>query len=350
MSTMTAARFHSGTGRFELAEVGIPEPGEGEVLVKVEACGICMSDVHLIQGMLPPMVPDVTPGHEAAGTVAAVGDRVPDRWKAGTRVALTAGRYCGACRACERGTGPDSCLEPQVMGLHYDGAWAEYVVVDSDQLAAIPDGLPFEQAAILADAVTTPYAALLDTAALRPSEGIGIWGLGGLGTHAVQIARMMGAAPIIAVDIDPATRERALKLGADVALDPAEDGFSERVLELTGGRGLEVAAEFVGLNAVRVQAVASLGYGGRAVLVGLTPEPIVLSDPIPFQTRMQSIQGQLGGRLRHLEELIKLVTLGRLDVSGSVTGTVALTDIHDGVRRLDRREGNPVRIVVTPPV
>ncbi|MFE3054118.1 zinc-binding dehydrogenase [Nocardia sp. NPDC059239] len=348
MNTMTAARYHSDARIFALEQVSIPEPGRGEVLVRVEACGICMSDVHLIEGLLPPPIPDVTPGHEAAGTIAAIGPDVPDRWKDGARVVLTPGRACRRCENCVRGMGADACTDLQVMGAYYDGAWAQYVVVGYEQLVAVPESIPLAQAAILADAVTTPYAALVDTAAVGPSRSVGIWGLGGLGTHAVQIARLAGAAPIIALDPVPATRERALRLGADIALDPTDPTHLDEIRRVTKGSGLDIAAEFVGVNAVRAQAVAALGQGGKAVLVGLTPEPITLADPFTFQLRMQEVRGHLGGGLRHLEELVALVELGRLDVSGSVTATMPLTDIADGIAQLNARQGNPVRLVVLP--
>ncbi|MEV5835499.1 alcohol dehydrogenase catalytic domain-containing protein [Nocardia sp. NPDC052112] len=347
---MTAARYHADTRTFALEQVAIPEPGQGEVLVRVEACGICMSDVHLVEGLLPPPIPDVTPGHEAAGTIAAIGAAVPDRWKEGARVALTPGRACGRCANCVRGRSADECVDVQVMGAHYDGAWAQYVVVGYEQLVAVPDNIPLEQAAILADAVTTPYSALVDTATLRAGQSIGIWGLGGLGTHAVQIARLAGAAPIIALDPSEPARDRALRLGADVVLDPSDPGHLDEIRTLTKGSGLDAAVEFVGYNAVRAQAAAALGQAGKAVLVGLTPEPITLPDPITIQLRMQEIRGHLGGGLRHLEQLVSLVELGRLDVSSSVTATMPLTEIDKGIAQLNSREGNPVRLVVLPQV
>lgn len=348
MSTMIAARFHAESSTFGLEEVEIPTPGPAEVLVRVEACGICSSDVHLIEGMLPPPVASVTPGHEAAGTIAARGTKVPARWREGLRVVLSAGRRCDRCRPCLRGGGIDDCESLQVMGSFYDGAWAQYVVVGFEQLVEIPDGIPFAQAAILADAVTTPYAALLDTARLRPSESVGVWGIGGLGTHAVQVARLAGAAPIIAVDRVEEVRQRALRLGADAALDPAAPDFAETIDAMTGGRGLDVAAEFVGYNAVREQAVRSLGHGGRALFVGLSPDPIVIRDAIPFLLRSQVILSHLGGGVAHLEAIVNLVARGRLDVSGSVSASVSLTDVAEGIRGLQTSSGNTVRIVVQP--
>jgi D-arabinose 1-dehydrogenase-like Zn-dependent alcohol dehydrogenase len=153
----------------------------------------------------------VTPGHEAAGTIEQVGPGVP-LWRAGQRVVLLAGRNCGVCRHCISGNFTD-CLNPVVMGQGYDGGWAEYVVVHYSLLTEVPDHVPIEQAALIADAVATPFTGLIDRGRLRLGDFVGLWGIGGLGVHAVQIARLGGAGLIIAVDPLPAARQRALDLG-----------------------------------------------------------------------------------------------------------------------------------------
>ncbi len=283
--TMRAARFDAATRQLSVQDVPVPEPGPNDVLVRVMACGICLSDVHLIDGSLPGPLPVVTPGHESAGVVERVGELVPG-WQVGDRVLLAGGKPCLRCDACVRGR-YEECLAFEIMGFNYDGAWAQYVVVPGQVLTSIPDDLPFEQACILADAVSTPYAALTSRADLRPGESVGLWGIGGLGVHAVQVARMVGATPIIAVDPLAGARERALALGADAALDPTTDDVPARVRELTGGRGLDVAVDLVGANAVLAQAVASLGRFGRAVMVGLSLDDVrarpgpVLRHPQP---------------------------------------------------------------------
>ena len=196
--TMRAARFDAAARTLTVQDVPIPQPGPTEVLVKVRACGICLSDVHLLDGSLPGPLPVVTPGHESSGVVEQVGDLVAG-WKPGDRVLLAGGRPCGQCPNCVRGR-MEECLAFEIMGFNFDGAWAQYVVVAGQTLTSIPDELPFEQAAVLADAVSTPYAALTERAGLRSGDSVGLWGIGGLGVHAVQIARLVGATPIIAVD------------------------------------------------------------------------------------------------------------------------------------------------------
>lgn len=342
---MLAARFH-GIGDLRLEEVPLPEPGPLEVLVKVEACGICLSDVHLLDGGIPAVTQPVTPGHESAGVVARVGELCPG-WTEGTRVSITGGRQCGRCARCRVGR-LEECLAFEIMGFHYDGAWAEYVAVPYYSLAPVPHGVAVEQAAILADAVATPYAALTERAAVRPGEAVGLWGIGGLGTHAVQIARLLGAGFVVALDPLESARDRALRLGADAALDPTGEDPVGEVRRLTNGMGLDVAVDLVGSNRVMKQAVASLARGGRAVMVGLSMEPLHLGPGLLLGVQSQSILGHLGYQKRHLDDLVALLAGRRLDLSASITDVIPLSDVADGVRRLAEKEGDPVRIIVRP--
>lgn len=344
--TMRAARFDTGSGQLAVTDVPVPVPGPLEVRVRVAACGICLSDVHLIDGSLPGPLPVVTPGHEAAGVIDAVGEQVLG-WSVGDRVVMAGGRPCGHCQACTRGN-LEGCLQFEIMGFSYDGAWAEHVVAPFYALTPVPDGIPLEQAAILADAVATPYAGLTERAGLRIGESVGLWGVGGLGVHAVQIARMVGAAPVIAVDPLPKARERALSVGADVALDPGRDDLVAEVQRLTGGLGLDLAVDLVGANAVLAQAASCLGRRGRVLMVGLSLDEIRLGPGLLFGLQSQSLLGHLGYSKRHLDELVALVAAGRLDVSRSISDVLPLEDVAEGVRRLRSKEGSPIRLVVRP--
>ena len=344
---MRAARADTTRRTLALEEVPVPVPSPTEVLVRVAACGICLSDVHILDGSLPVKLPKVTLGHEAAGVVEEVGEHVPG-WRAGQRVVLSAGRACGRCVRCVGGRGETECLRMEIMGAQFDGAWADFVVVPYTSLAAVPDHIPFEQAAILADAVSTPYAGLVDRAALRAGESVGLWGIGGLGVHAVQLARMIGAAPIVAVDPLPAARERALAFGADVALDPVSDDVLAEVMRVTGGLGLDLAVDLVGANVVLAQAARCVGRRGRTLMVGVSMEPIQLGPGLFFALQQQSLLGHLGYHKGHLDQLVALVASGRLDVSRSVSEVLPLSDVSRGVEMLSSKRGNPIRLVVRP--
>jgi threonine dehydrogenase-like Zn-dependent dehydrogenase len=215
-------------------------------------------------------------------------------------------------------------------------------------LTPVPDSIPIEQAAILADAVSTPYAAITDRANVRPGESIGIWGIGGLGIHAVKIARMIGAAPIVALDPLPEARERALRAGADLAIDPRLDDAVAQVRAATGDVGLDVALDVVGSSAIIAQAETCLGGRGRLVMVGISWEPTTLGPGVLFSIQSQTLMGHLGYRKEHLDQLVRLVETGRLDVSDSISAVLPLDDIVDAVDQLATKRGNPIRLVIRP--
>jgi threonine dehydrogenase-like Zn-dependent dehydrogenase len=289
----------------------------------------------------------LTLGHEAAGVIDAVGPDVPAAWQPGQRVVLSAGRACGSCPACAGGD-LGACRAPRVLGVHVDGAFAEFVVVPHRTLVAVPASRPFEEWAILADAVATPYAALVDTGAFAAGDRVGVWGAGGLGVHAIQIARALGASSILALDTRAAARDRALTFGADAAFDPAAPDVVDRIAAVTGGRGLGVAADFVGTNATVTQALRTLGDGGRLVIAGMSGDDLSLGPVAKFVFRQRRVLGHFGYGRAHLEACVQLVADGRLDVSRSVSDVLALDDVADGIARLAAKTGDPIRLVVRP--
>jgi D-arabinose 1-dehydrogenase-like Zn-dependent alcohol dehydrogenase len=330
----------------EVVEVPDPTPGPGEVVVRVEACGICASDLHFIEGEMPlPVPPPVTMGHEASGVISAVGTAVP-MWREGDRVAMLAGKGCHQCERCAAAR-MEECRNPQVFGIHFDGAWAQYVAVPWYMLAAVPQGVSFEHAAIACDAVATPFAALSERGALQAGERVGLWGIGGLGTHAVQIARLLGASFIVAVDPIPEARERALALGADLALAPGDD-VPGSIKDATGGRGIDLALDLVGRSAVIKQAMRSLDWGGRVVVVGQSLEPVEAGPLLLMSFFGFGVLGHLGYKKHHLERVLDLIASRRLDLSRSISATVPLERVNEGVTMLSSKQGSPVRVVVLP--
>ncbi|MGW2466921.1 zinc-binding dehydrogenase [Streptomyces bauhiniae] len=353
MSSMLAGRLRLDSRTFAVEEVPIPAPGPGEVLIEVRAAGVCLSDVHLIDGSLSPFFPvdavtkagAVTLGHEVAGVVHTLGPDTKGDWTPGQRVVLQAGEACGDCPGCLRRM---MCQRPLTRGLDYDGGWAQYTVAREATLLPIPDELPFDQAAIIPDAVSTPYAAIVGTGAVRPAQAVGIWGAGGLGAHAVRLARMVGAAPVIAIDPLRSARERALTFGADVALDPLAPDFADAVREATAGRGLDVAFDFAGVGAARAQAASVLGPFGSLVLAGLTPEPVTIADSIGFCFNVNQVRGHYGSEPEHVEQLVGLASAGRIDLAPSITAHVPLAEAAEAVARLENKVGDPIRLVLTP--
>lgn len=344
--TMRAERFYADSRTVTVESVPIPEPGPGEVLVKVAFCGICHSDLSLINGTFPAQRPVVTQGHEASGTIAKLGTGVTG-WAEGDRVVVAAGRPCLACANCRRGD-IANCLAIRLMAFAYDGAWAEYTVAQAVGLTRVPDNVPLEQAAILADAVSTPYGAVVRTGKVAIGESVGVWGVGGVGTHIVQLARLVGAVPIVAVDIKPEVRDRALELGADYALDARDENLGERIAEITGGRKLDVAFDAVGLKTTFEQALDCITVGGRLVGVGMSAEAPSVGPTSMFGLTQKQVLGHLGYQNVDIETLATLVSRRRLDISRSISEIVSLEDVKVGIEKLERQDGNPIRILVQP--
>ncbi|WP_217251283.1 zinc-binding dehydrogenase [Streptomyces sp. AC602_WCS936] len=337
MAQMLAARLHVPSRTLRLEEVPRPQPGPGEVLVKVEAAGVCLSDVHLIDGTLTPLLlqgDTVTLGHEVSGTVAEVGADVT-AWSPGQRVVLHAGEVRDGVT--------------YTRGVDYDGGWAEYALSAETALTSLPDAIPFEQGAIIPDAVSTPWGAITETGAVRPAEAVGVWGAGGLGVHAVQLLRAAGACPVVAVDPNPVARERALASGADLALDSADPELRQAVRAVTGGAGLAAAFDFAGVPPVREQALSVLAPKGRLVLVGLTDKPLTVTDGTRFSYLQQRILGHYGSDMPvALPQLLRLIQGGRLDFSGSISGVLPLAEAAEAVARLEKKEGDPIRLILRP--
>ncbi|MGI9161420.1 MAG: zinc-binding dehydrogenase, partial [Mycobacterium sp.] len=257
------------------------------------------------------------------------------------------GRPCLDCPNCRRGQFGD-CLRTRLMAFAYDGAWAEYTVSLAVGLTRVPDNVTMEQAAILADAVSTPYGAVVRTGKVMVGESVGVWGVGGVGSHIVQLARMVGAAPIIALDVNPVARDRALELGADYALDSRDPDVKAHIERITGGMRLDVAFDAVGLKTTFEQALDCLTVGGRLVAVGMSAECPTIGMTSLFGFTQKQVLGHLGYQNVDIGTLATLVSLGRLDLSRSISRIIPLEDIHAGIEMLERGEGNPIRILVQP--
>ncbi len=345
MNTMRAARLLEAGRPLILDEIPIPTPGPGEVLVRVEACGVCGTDVHLaVAGDLPVARSPITLGHEAAGVVAAIGAGVTTPGT-GDRVALFPAAWCGECRWCQTGR-HSLCARSEVYGMSRDGSLAEYVVAPARAVVPIPDSVPSDIAAIITDGVATPFHALRSRGNLRPGERVGVVGCGGLGTHAIMLARLLGADRVVAVDPDPAARERAIERGADLALDPT-DPETTRALRSDGG--LDLTLEFVGRASSAELAVKALSTGGRAVFVGVGPDRPTLPPLAAFVGREQSVLGSFGMDQQDILDLLDLAATGRLDLTGSISARYPLDRANEALARLVDRSGpGVVRVVVQP--
>ena len=327
---MRAGQITVSTRSFAVVDVPTPVAGAGQVRIKVEAAGVCLSDVHLLEGILSPGYLEgdqVTLGHEVAGVIDQVGAGVTTS-TVGDRVVVIAGQRNAASQIT-------------TMGFDYNGGWAEYVVTSAELVATIPDSLPFEQAAIIPDAVSTPWAAISSTAKMAAGESAVVFGVGGLGIHAVQLLKIIGCSKVIAIDPREDARANALARGADFAFAPDDP-------EIKKHRGLNAAFDFAGVTPVRKQALSLLGEQGRLVVVGIANEPIVIPNDMAFTYMRTQIMGHYGSEDHHVRELIEFAREGKLDLSQSVTEVMPLEKAAEALAKLANKVGNPIRIVLKP--
>ena len=322
----------------------MPVVSAHDVLIRVKAAGICHSDAHYRAGVSPVRVLPLTLGHEVSGVVEQAGSEVQG-FAPGDRVCVHYLVTCGRCSFCLAGT-EQFCPGAQMIGKHRDGGYAEFILVPERSVFRLPDEIPFEQGAILMCSSATSLHAL-NKARLRPGETVAIFGVGGLGISALQLARHFGAAEVYAVDINPRKLGLAERLGA-VAVNAANRDPLEQLREMTGGRGVDVALELVGLPLTMQQAVRSLATLGRAALVGLTREHFEVAPYSELLNKEAEIIGVSDHLATEIRVLLDLVRTGKLDLSHGIIRTVplnaaAINGVLDGLENF----GDDVRVVIT---
>jgi 6-hydroxycyclohex-1-ene-1-carbonyl-CoA dehydrogenase len=340
---MKAAIFHAPHQPLSIEEVPTPKPGPGEVLVRVAACGLCHTDLHYLDHGVPTFKkPPLILGHEISGTIAATGQGV-EAWQEGDRVLLPAVYGCGQCAMCRQGR-ENICQGMVMFGNNVDGGYAEYVLAPAKDVLRLPEGIPLVEAAIIADAVTTPYHAVVNRGRVQPGDQVVVYGCGGIGLNVVQMAALMGAR-VIAVDLLPEKLEWALRLGASETLNAAQVERPDKEIRRMTGGGADIAFEAIGLPLTQQQAFSSLRTGGRLVLVGYAAERMQLDGGRTMYREME-IVGSLGCRAVDYPRVLSLVDQGKLKVAELVTARFPLDEINAGFDALRRGEG--IRSLVVP--
>jgi succinate semialdehyde reductase (NADPH) len=359
MTTMLAAVLESAPGGLRIEDIPVPEPGAGEVLVRVSACGVCHTDLHVMKAEVAFPMPAVM-GHEISGTVAALGRGVAGP-AVGTPVASAFIMPCGFCAAC--GAGRDDLCDNffamnRLRGTLYDGTTrlrrkdgtplamysmaglAEYAVVPATDVFPLAAGLPLQESAVLGCAVFTAYGAVRHGAELRGGERIAVVAAGGVGMNIIQIARAFGASQIIAVDVRDDKLEAARRLGATDVVNATSTDATARVRELTDGRGVDVAFEVLGLPQTFVQAFEIIRDGGRMVAVGIAPGRTTAAVEITRLVRRElRIIGSYGARTRSdMPEIIRLAAQGIFRPETMVTQRFPLTEADAAYAALARGE------------
>ncbi|HSF82966.1 MAG TPA: zinc-binding dehydrogenase [Anaerolineales bacterium] len=340
---MKAAVFYGPNQPLKIEAVPVPTPAPAEALVKVAACGVCHTDLHYIDHGVPTFKkPPMILGHEVSGVIAALGEGVT-RWKEGDRVLLPAVYGCGQCAMCR--TGRENVCEKMVMfGNNVDGGYAEYILAPAKDLLALPDEIPLEEGAIIADAVTTPYHAVVNRGQVKPGDQVVVFGCGGIGLNLVQVAAALGA-NVIAVDIVDEKLDWARQLGAQATLNGKNfERIDKEIRKLTGG-GADIGFEAIGNPAAQAQTFASLRTGGRFVMVGYSAKPMNL-DAGRVMYREMEIVGSLGCRAVDYPRVLELARQNKIKVKELVTARFALDEINTAFDVLRRGEG--IRSIVIP--
>jgi propanol-preferring alcohol dehydrogenase len=317
---MKAIRLVAIGSPLEQSDIEFPSIGPHDVLIRVKAAGICHSDAHYRAGVSPVKTLPLTLGHEVAGVVEKVGSSIHG-FKTGDRVCVHYLVTCGHCAFCQAGT-EQFCPAAQMIGKHRDGGYAEFIALPERSVFHLPEEISFEQGAILMCSSATSLHAL-NKARLRPNETVAVFGVGGLGFSALQLAKHLGAAQIFAVDINPRKLELAERFGA-IPINAATRDPVTQLREMTDGRGVDVALELVGLPLTMRQAVQSLAILGRAALVGLTRESFEITPYAELLNKEAEIIGISDHLASDIPLLLDLARTRKLDLSHGVIRTVPL--------------------------
>jgi S-(hydroxymethyl)glutathione dehydrogenase/alcohol dehydrogenase len=368
-ATMQAAVWNGHSPELVLETIPLPVPQAGEALIKVSACGVCHTDLHVMKSEVA-FPPPAVMGHEVSGTIVSIGDGTDasTTLAVGQRVVGAFIMPCTECESCLVGR-DDMCEkffgENRLKGNLFDGTTrlhradgsrlsmysmaglAEYAVVPVSALAPLPDGIPLEEAAVLGCAAFTAFGAA-SKSEIAPGESMAIVATGGIGTSLIQVGRYLGASPIIAIDVNDDKLAAARELGADIVINSKTEDVLQIVRDATGGKGVAVAFEALGRPQTFELAVSLLKEGGRMVAVGIAAGAATAAVPItPLVRRGQVIMGSFGARTRRdLPQVVEMAAAGGYDVARAVTRRYSLADAGEAYSALDRGEISGRAIIV----
>jgi S-(hydroxymethyl)glutathione dehydrogenase / alcohol dehydrogenase len=361
---MKAAIMRTPGAPLEIETVSHGNPGFQEVLVEVAATGLCHTDLHFLEGHLPVPVPvPAILGHETAGVVLAVGAGV-SAVAVGDHVVGCLSAFCGGCEFCLSGNpsiceGGDQLARPRggVPRLSAGGqpvsqfmnlsAFAERILVHENAVARIDKAMPLDRAALIGCAVITGFGAVVHTAKLEAGQSVAVIGCGAVGLSIVQSARIAGAMDVIAVDTNDARLDAACRFGATATINPARADPIEEVRTLTGGKGVHVAYDAVGVPKLAEQSFLMTRKGGTTVLVGLMQQGARVNLPFaPFIAERRVMGCDMGSNRFRIDmpRIARLYLDGRLNLDDMITGRIPLSDINQGFAAMKRGEG--IRTVI----
>jgi len=333
--------------RLDLVDMPVPKPAADELLIRIQACGICGSDVHGYDGSTGRRLPPVVMGHEAAGIVEEAGSAVVN-FRAGDRVTFDSTVFCGECFFCKRGQ-INLCDHREVIGVSTPlfkrmGAFAEYVVVPARIAYILPDNMPFAHAALI-EAVSVAVHAVSLTE-ITPNDTAVVVGAGMIGLLTLQAVKHAGAARVFVLDVDESRLELARELGATETFNSRDEKVVGQIAERTNGRGADVALECVGTSVTVKLALESVRKGGAVTLVGnVTPTvELGLQSAVSRQIRLQGSCASSG----EYPECIALMAEGAIRVEPLLTAVAPLQDGPRWFERLYAREPGLLKVVLQP--
>jgi 2-desacetyl-2-hydroxyethyl bacteriochlorophyllide A dehydrogenase len=327
MKAMVLEKYGEG---LKLRDVAVPAPASDEVLLKVMATGVCATDLKLATGKFSSLSLPVIPGHEIAGKIAKVGEKVKG-FRVGDRVVAYIYTGCGTCKNCRSGRISICTGNVKRFGLEINGGFAEYMISPAANLLVIPEKLSYTEASIVTDAVATCVHALEDHIHLQKGDNILILGAGGLGMHALQIAKHLGAIVTVA-DISDEKLKTAAKYGADHVINNSKVDLVKECKKITDGYGMDYTGDFVGLPEVSRLGLESLCYGGTMVLVGYSFGTPFGVDSSFMMSGERSIKGSRAMTKANVAEGLRLLAEGT--VIPQIGLTNSLEKINDVLKDL----------------
>jgi threonine dehydrogenase-like Zn-dependent dehydrogenase len=350
MAKMKAAVFVE-PGRIVLEEKPIPTAGPGEAVIRMTTTTICGTDIHILKGEYP-VEPGLTIGHEPIGVIHELGPGVRG-YTVGQRVTVAAVTPCGQCYSCLDGNMAQCGGVPAggwKLGNTIDGVQAEYALIPNAQLnlAPVPDAVTDEQILLVPDIVSTGFSAS-EAGEVRIGDTVAVFGLGPIGLCAVAGARLRGAGQVIGVDTVPKRLEKAKAMGADVTIDFRNEDPTARIKELTGGRGVDVAIEAVGLQSSFEGCMKSLRLGGTLSSLGVYSGKIgiELEDWAAGIGEYRIVSSTCPGGKERMRRLMDIVATGRVDFTSLVTHRYSIDDIEEAYAMFAEQRDGVVKVAIT---
>lgn len=336
--------YFLGNQTIETRPLVLPEPGEGQVLVKVCACGVCGTDVHIYHGGKgsADVTPPVILGHEFSGRIVKLGSGVTGL-EEGQLITVDPNIYCGKCRPCRQGQ-KQMCHHMKAVGVNMDGGFADYCLVPYAQCVPVPEGTDPEVAAL-----AEPLACCLhgiDRAGIRPGENVLVIGGGTIGQIMLQLARLAGAAKVVLSEPVAARRELAVRLGADAAIDPIHENLNQRLSELLSKDGADVVIECVGSPRTSGQAIDAAAGCGRVLLFGVPdPESVLETKMYPIFQKELTIMGSFVNPDAH-SRAVALLSSGRMKLKELITNRFPVSQLENAIQMQVSAES--IKVLVKP--